>query len=459
MSFATAQKIADAVLYEGYLLYPYRASAAKNQVRWQFGVVAPRAYNQAGGSDPWFMQTECLVDGADAAVLNVRLRFLQIQARAVERAVDARGDSFCPVQTLEICGRRFASWDEGVGRERDLCEFSLADILAAERVVPLAIEAGRDIELIHEATGKIAGRIVRECLPITCDIRAAAERIGSAVKLTLRVENNTPWPNECGVERNRALRHSLVSAHTLLAVRGGKFISLLDPPEWARALAASCVNENTWPVLVGESENPDTILSSPIILYDYPAVAPESPGDLCDATEIDEILTLRTMTLTAAEKNEARATDTRAAAIIDRADNMPREVLERLHGAVRYLRSATENSKEEPATTPWWDPGADASVSPETDSLKIAGVTLAKGSRVRLRPGRRADAQDMFLVGRIATVQGVFFDVENNSYLAVSLLDDPAAELHEWHGRYLYFYLDEVEALAGEAETDEPAHE
>jgi hypothetical protein len=459
MSFATAQKIADAVLYEGYVLYPYRASAAKNQVRWQFGIVAPRAYKQAGGSEPWFMQTECLVDGADAAVLNVRLRFLHVQARAVEKAVDPRGDSFCPVETLEISGRAFVTWDEGVERERDLREFTLAEILAAERVVPLGIQAGQDIELIHEATGQIAGRIVRERRPIAGDIRVAAKRIGSAVKLTLRIENTTPWPSQCGVERNQALRHSLVSAHTLLAVRGGKFISLLDPPEWARALAASCINENTWPVLVGESERSDTILSSPIILYDYPAVAPESPGDLCDATEIDEILTLRTMTLTEAEKREARATDARAAAIIDHADNIPPQVFERLHGAVRYLRTATTKSEDEPATTPWWDPGADASVSPETDSINIGGVTVTKGSRVRLRPGRRADAQDMFLVGRIATVQGVFFDVENNSYLAVSLTDDPAAELHEWHGRYLYFYPDEIEPLDGEAETDEPAHE
>jgi hypothetical protein len=262
------------------------------------------------------------------------------------------------------------------------------------------------------------------------------------------------------VERNQALRYSLVSAHMLLAVRDGKFLSLLDPPEWARALAASCVNENTWPVLVGEREQSDTMLSSPIILYDFPAVAPESPGDLCDATEIDEILTLRTMTLTEAEKQEARATDARAAAIIDGADSIPAQVLERLHGAVRSLRSATTKADDEPVKVPWWDPGADASVSPETDNIRIGGVAVAKGSRVRLRPRRRADAQDMFLAGRVATVQGVFFDVEGNTYLAVSLADDPAAELHEWHGRYLYFYPDEIEPLDNQTEKDAaPARE
>jgi hypothetical protein len=451
MSFAAAQKIANAVLYEGYVLYPYRASAAKNQVRWQFGIVAPRAYSQARASEPWFMQTECLVDAAGNAVLNVRLRFLQVEARSIEKIVDARADLFSPVEALEIAGRQYVTWDEGVEQERDLREIELSEILDGERVVSLAIPSGQEREVIHEATGATAGRVVRERCSINASIRIAAQRIGSAVKLTVRVENTTNWPAEYGTERNRALRYSLVSAHLLLGLRGGKFLSLLDPPQWARALAASCVNENTWPVLVGDLENPDTMLSAPIILYDYPAVAPESPGDLCDATEIDEILTLRTMTLTEDEKREARATDARAAAIVDHADNIPPQVFERLHGAVRYLRAATTKAKEA-AEVPWWSPGAEASASPETDSISVGGTAVAKGSRVRLRPKHRADAQDMFLAGRTATVRGIFFDVENNSYVAVSLADDPAGELREWHGRYLYFYPDEIEPLDPQTE-------
>ena len=166
---------------------------------------------------------------------------------------------------------------------------------------------------------------------------------------------------------------------------------------------------------------------------------------LFDATEIDEILTLRTMTLTEEEKREARATDPRAAEIIDRVDTMPAELLERLHGAVRSLRAVTAPPA---ATAPWWDPGVDASVSPETDQVEVAGVAVARGSRVRLCPGtRRADAQDMFLAGRVARVEGVFLDVEDKRYLAVTLEEDPAAELHQWHGRYLYFAPDEVEPL------------
>jgi len=201
-------------------------------------------------------------------------------------------------------------------------------------------------------------------------------------------------------------------------------------------------------VLVGEGGERDVVLSSPIILDDYPQIAPESPGDLCDATEIDEILTLRTMTLTEEEKREARATDARAAAIIDRVDSMPQEMLERLHGAIRHLRDAAPDRGAETADAPWWNPGADASVDPEKDSVQIGDATVAKGTRVRLCPGARgADAQDMFLAGRTAVVEGVFLDVEDKRYLAVTLEDDPAADLHQWHGRFFYFAPDEVEPI------------
>ena len=105
-----------------------------------------------------------------------------------------------------------------------------------------------------------------------------------------------------------------------------------------------------------------------------------------------------------------------------------------------------------PSSAPWWDPGLDASVSPETDAVRVGSVELARGSRVRLRPGRhRADAQDMFLDGRTATVDAVLTDVDDKQYLAVTLDDDPASELLQWHGRFLYFSPDEVEPLEADA--------
>jgi len=165
------------------------------------------------------------------------------------------------------------------------------------------------------------------------------------------------------------------------------------------------------------------VLSSPIILYDHPRVAPESPGDLHDATEIDEILSLRTLTLTDAEKREARATDPRAAAILDRVETMPPAVLAGLHGTIRER-------------------------GPEGETVVVAGTRLGAGSRLRLRPRKRGtDAHDLFLDGRTARVEEVLVDVDGSRFLAVTVDDDPGAELHQWYGRLRHFRPDEVEPL------------
>jgi hydrogenase maturation protease len=203
------------------------------------------------------------------------------------------------------------------------------------------------------------------------------------------------------------------------------------------------------------------MLSAPIILYDFPSIAPESPGPLFDGTEIDEILTLRTMTLTEDEKRQARATDERARAIVDRVDAMPPELLDRLHGTVRYLRQVTGESGAKPDTpidptgppdtppdTPWWDPAADASVDPDTDAVFIAGVAVRKGSRVRLAPRLSGtDAQDMFLQGKLATVAAVVSDVDGIQHVAVTVDDDPGAELQLVQGRFRYFAPTELEPI------------
>jgi hypothetical protein len=224
---------------------------------------------------------------------------------------------------------------------------------------------------------------------------------------------------------------------------------MIDPPEFAAGAVASCVNVGTWPVMVGDEGDREVMLSSPITLYDYPEVAPESEGDMFDSTEIDEILALRVLTLTDAEKHEARGTDDRAAAIIDRIDAMPPEMFDKLHGAIRYLRGtgAPVAAPEEPEV-PWWDPGADASVDPFSDTILVGTTSVGRGSRVRLQPLGRADAHDMFLVGKMATVEGVFFDVDGETQLAVTLDDDPGADMARTHGRYLYFRPDELDVTA-----------
>ena len=425
--FEQARKVADAVLYEGYVLYPYRASAAKNQIRWQFGVVAPRIHCEAEGGERWFVRTEVLVEGA-RPVVDLKLRFLRVQSRTIE---DASGR---PVPSLEVDGRLWTSWDEAVEEELDVEALGLG-----ERVVSFDLPPTRTVEQL------------------------GADRLALA--------------HGAGAPRDEVVRRSLAAVHTLLAVHHGRFVSLVDPPEFAAPAVSRCVNEGTWPVLVGEEGGQAVVLSSPITLYDYPQVAPESPGDMFDATEIDEILALRVLTLTDEEKREARGTDDRAAAIIDRVDAMPPELFDKLHGAVRYLRTvggarevgdpgarsqqawvggvgapadSDGRGPQDPGARSqqaWWDPGQDASVDPFADTVWIGAHDVGRGARVRLRPTGRADAHDMFLVGRMATVEGVFLDVDGDTHVAVTLDDDPGADMARTHGRYLYFRPDELEPV------------
>jgi hypothetical protein len=360
-----ARKVADAVLYEGHVLYPYRASAAKNQVRWQFGIVAPRPYSEAGGTESWAMQTECLVEPGDDTVLTIRIRCLQLQARTLEEALDAEGRSFRPVPRLNVAGQRLVTWDEGVEREINLPGIPLTEVLDGELLVPMGFEAGREVEMVRGDEGEVAGRIVRERWPVAGLARVSGEAVGQVVRVRVRIENlGLGYEARGSDDRNQALRHSLVGAHTLLALRDGAFVSLLDPPEWAAEAVASCVNLHTWPVLVGDEGRRDVMLSSPVILSDYPQVAPESPGDLCDATEIDEMF-------------------------------------DKLRGADRYLKSAGLSFS--------LDPEADA--APREASVTIGGIPVSKGSHVWLRPSRRADTMEMFLAGRPALVEGVYRDV------------------------------------------------
>jgi hypothetical protein len=417
-SIDQARAVADAVLYEGYLLYPYRASATKNRMRWQFGVLMPAAFPEEHSASV----TQLLVEPALHTTLHLRVRFLQVQARTVE--VDGAA-----VASVTIDGTDWTSWDEAVEQEVDGV-LRFADLLAGDNIVPFTVAGNVASEPLADNA-----RVVRRRWPLVGELRLRADALPGpygASRLTVELANTSAW---AGTDRDEALRHALIAAHTVMSVSPGTFVSMVDPPEWAKPAVAECHNQHTWPVLIGDA---DTVLSSPIILYDYPAIAEESAGELFDGLEIDEILSLRTMALTDEEKREARATDPRAAEIVDRVDAMPPELLDRLHGTIRYLRSVEQEDK------PWWDPGADASVDPDTDSVIVSGVRVARGSRVRLRPGgKRADAQDMFLAGREATVQAVLHDVDGDLHLAVTLDGD----LDPAYGRFRYFACEEVEPL------------
>src|SRR5262249_56115414 len=73
-----ARKVADTVLYEGYVLYPYRRSAQKNRTRFQFGVLMPPPYRCVDACEPSASQTECLVECPHGATVDVGLPFLPL---------------------------------------------------------------------------------------------------------------------------------------------------------------------------------------------------------------------------------------------------------------------------------------------------------------------------------------------------------------------------------------------
>ncbi|GAA4604744.1 hypothetical protein GCM10023195_16220 [Actinoallomurus liliacearum] len=445
-----ARRVADAILYEGYLLYPYRASAAKNRVRWQFGVLVPTGYPAT--AEPSASVTECLLTADPEAELRVLLRFLHLRTRTVEEAVGGR---FQPVMGLTVGDATYLTYEDAAEREAEVV-LRLGDVIGVERTIVIGVCGERATEPITDARGEQRGHVVLDHLSLRAALRVRAERLPGPYGLTrlrVTVANTHGWA-DASAPREQALRRSLLATHLIIGLSGGDFISLIDPPEWAAPAAAGCRNRHTWPVLAGEPGEHDVVLSAPIILYDHPAIAPESPGPLFDSTEIDELLSLRTLTLTDRERAEARATDPRAAELIERVGGLPPELMERLHGAIRQVTRPEDAPSE--GQPPWWNPGADRSVAPETDSVVVSGVRVARGSRVRLRPGRRrADAHDMFLAGRAALVEAVFQDVDGVRYLAVTLEDDPGADLARAQGRFRYFAPDEVEPLPGGAEPGE----
>ncbi len=415
MNRELVDKIVNAVLYEGYILYPYRASSKKNQrERFTFGRIYPQEYSDAqDGREPCMMQTECLVrnESHDAA-LEIAVRFLQPLARETGEQLRHRTDS---------SERR--TWLEAIEREVKLSPVLLNAPIRRMREFTFPASNSKD-GAITRANEMISGRIELETRPLE----------QSVVKISARIFNETPLPVQMD-NQDAVLMRTFASTHTILHAPGGKFVSLLDPDPDCVELARACRNTGTWPVLVGEEKQErETMLSSPIILYDYPQIAPESAGDLFDSTEIDELLTLRVQALTDTEKIEMQRVDEQARKILERAENLRPEQLLKMHGTLREVRKSNEE---------FFNPAQ------RRESAAVDGVTLKAGDRVRIRPKRRADVMDIALNGKIAIIEAVEEDVDKNVHFAVVLEDDPGKDIGMMrHIGHRFFYgADEVEPL------------
>ena len=350
--FGQARAVADAVLDEGHVLYPYRASAMKNQMRWQFGILGPPALVDEPGAEASWCRTRVAAQASAGTALSVCVRWLQ------------------PRPVID------GGWQEA----------ELVEALVTTLV---------DGRPMHRHLGGTDVVVSTELHP---DDWAVVEVVVSNI--------DTQEITAADAARSAVLARSRVGVHTMLALDGGHFASSVDPPAAARALVDPADNVRTWPVLIGAT----TMLSCPVILYDQPTLAPEIDSRSCDGLEIEELLALRVATLTPAERAEAEMTDPVSAAIVARHAHLDAETQWALHG--RHT---------------------------------AAPAAVAPGSTVVLRPQRRADAQDMFLAGRRATVIASAISLEGEQMVRVVLDDDPGRDLQEWHGRSWFFALDEVE--------------
>lgn len=472
MSRGMVEQIADAILYEGYILYPYRPSSIKNRQRWNFGGLCPRSYSDAQqGNERWRSQTECLIVGSPETTVQVKLRFLHLVNRQVMRLAEpvmaitpSVESGFVRVDSLSIGERLFQNWQEANEREIELPEFAMVGGSSPTERLHFHLPYSRSVEPLCEVSGLVAGALVRtqNALEIEAQIRIEDLRDG-LYKLRVQISNLTPFEDATNASREQAMLFSLASSHLVLKIQNGAFVSLLDPPsEYAEAVE-KCESIGTYPVLVGNDGDRTVMLSSPVILYDYPKVAPESAGDLFDGTEIDEILTLRILALTDAEKSEMRQGDERARRMLERIEANP-EHLANLHGAIRSIdkieprdppqysgiaeRAQISERNDWDAAVQDWNPFEQES-KPRLESVNVRGVELRCGDRVRLCPNKKADIIDMALAGQTALIESIEQDYEQQVHLAVILEDDPGRDFGELRqpGHRFFFAPDEVEPV------------
>jgi len=421
MNFKPMEAIADAVLFEGYILYPYRPSAIKNRQRWNFGTLYPRQFAEAQSPrERWQFRAEMLLEATANTRLSVRIRFLQLVAPASDDG-ESWEQGFARSRTIE--GLTLEELRRGVERNFDLSELAFQEQApdgfdVRPRLGRMTLRA----DLLHDGLYRLHAQFANE---------SPATAVGS-------------------FSRREVQDVAFTSAHLLLAVDAGSFVSLLEPPPQFEADAQACTQDGVFPVLAGDVGHSANMLCSPIILYDYPAVAPESSGNFFDGTEMDEMLALRVLTLTDEEKQAMRRGDPYARAILERTEMLPDEQLARVHGAVRGLRRIIgddpENERAVDMIEQPFDPYAE---HVPLKSVRVFGIEVRTGDRVRLWPQKKADILDMAMEGKVAIVEAIEQDFEDKVQFAVVLEDDPGRDMGMLRqpGHRFFFSPEEVEPL------------
>ncbi len=395
--FAATRGIARALLYEGYALFPYGVSSLKNRRRLSFGELSP------GGR----VASAVPVELRPGAVLDARIGLLQPIRRTV---YDQRGDE---VVELDIGERRLVSFTEAREIEIDLGPFDALTLASEPQKIAFEAASFASIETLTDDRGAQVATVKRFGKRLSGEVRIAlgpVTKVGARDIAILSVEliHSTE-----SVEEHDDLS-AMHSPHLTIRIVEGAFVSVIDPPDELRPCVDRCEYEGWWPILVGTPGSRDLTLLSPIILYDYPEVAPESPGDLFDATENDELLTLSILALTDDERRSMKAMDPRTAAILARCDALG-ERLGLLHGATRAFE-----------------------------------VGVGIGDTVRLRTQGR-DSFDGAIDGQIGRVVDIQVEVNGKEHLIVVLNDDPGRDMgldEAGMGHRFFLSRSEVERVA-----------
>jgi len=380
--FRAIESVLRTLLFEGYVLFPYRATAMKNRLRTSFGELVP-----SGGFGRTVAHAELPLEGGEHTRVWVRVAFLQSIARRVK---DAAG---VLVDALEHDGELHQTWEEA--REQS---FVLGPIRIGEVRDQVVGAAPLDERIDLATDGTHCGCIERSARAVRCRVRLAWREGSTAETRVLRCEISNASATE-GDDRGPILH----AAHVSLRVEAGAFVSVIDPPPALRPLADACDSDGLWPFLAGAVGDRSLAVCSPIIVYDHPDLAPESPGETFDATENDELLTLAVLAMTDEEKRAMASTDPRARELLRRSEALG-DKLGALHGAVRSLRTDAPQR------------------------LRADGAWVGVGDPVALAPHGR-DVLDDALKGRRATVVDIQIEANGREHLVVVVDEDPGRDL------------------------------
>ena len=376
---AKVERLLTTLLYEGYALYPYTPGATKNATPTPFGIVYPPVY-AAGGPHT----------------------FSRARMQVVLDPASPSAPVGCVVAFLEHSGERH----QGVERRIALGPLALDELIARDGLrIPYEFDA-------------VSGRVRMAATPLD----------GGLVRVAVCVHNTTPV--EEGLDRAGALCRSLLSTHLVARAPGSRFASPIAPGAGAAAAVRECDHVNIFPVLA--SENDDTVLGATIVVPDHPQIAPESHGDLFDATEIEEALLLHVLALSDAERESIAQQDPKVREMLARADAAGPEEIARVRGRVTVSD-----------LPPSHRPGpADVAGEPQ---IVVDGIVYRRGAKVVLRPEFGRAPQDNVWADRQATIERIYRDYEDGYHIAVTVDDDPGQELMRDIGRYLYFKPAEVD--------------